>query len=185
MEQRIETAPRVIQRFALVKASAQTEQLDDALVDIPLIASQRGVVHTPCSEQLTLTQRLNTAEIQESNAAIRVKQVVAGMRVGVEDAAQQVGLEHEAPQRFGIAPPERIAHGADLFEIGAADELGGEHASTGAFLDHTGNTNAGIPGMDVGKTPLPFGLQPVVQFLTKALLDHLEHGASIHGARPQ
>lgn len=66
------------------------------------VAAERGAVE-PARGELTLRlERLAAAEVEERDDAVLPEDVVAGLRIGVERAEDQVAAEDEAPQRLGV-----------------------------------------------------------------------------------
>src|SRR4051812_49884574 len=87
---------------------------------------------------------LHAAEVQKDDGAVAPEQRIAGMRVGVEQTADEDRTIDESPEELRGRPALRLGVEHRRFELVAGLVDGREHAKARAIVDDRGDDDAGV-----------------------------------------
>ena len=139
-------------RQIFVQSAARLHDHAHLLGEGPFVLVHGGAVQPARRSHAPAVDRLHAAEVEERDATVRLEDVVAGMRIGVEHAADQVAFEDEAPQRSCVGAALGFATLGRFVQAEAGDELAREHARAGALGDHRGHENLRVALERFGRT---------------------------------
>ena len=133
---------------------------------------------------LFAAEALDAPEIQEAHAPVLVEDVVAGVRVGVEQAEAFVGAVDEAPDRLRPLVAQLLPGGEGIAPGPAPHELLGQHATGAQLTDHIWNVDERMSAVVLGKLGLVGRLEAVVELLGDARADLTRRAAQVKAEPP-
>jgi hypothetical protein len=142
-------------------------------------------------EQDVVAQQLREADVEYDQRIVVADHQVAGVQIGVDEAVLEAHLEHRRAQGLGERGLARAGHRRrQLVDLGAADELHGQHALAGQLGDHRREHHPGPAGEVIAEPLVVRRLDPQIG-LRVDRLDELAGvadrivGARLRQHRPQ
>ena len=130
-------------------------------------------------------EALDAAEVQEAHAPVVVEQVVAGVRIGVEQAEAVVGAVNETVDGLPPAVAQLLLGGEGVAPGFALNELLGQHTTTAQLADHLRDVDERVPAVELGELGLVGSLEPVVELLGDAYADLLRCAPKVEAHFPR
>ena len=122
--------------------------------ELGFVFTQRSQVQTARILATLSNNRLDAAKVDEMDLPTFTKDVVPGVRVGVEHAADQVALEDKPPHRLGEGAPFFFRELTHFSQGLACDELARQHSARGSVSDDLRNANRRIVRVNSAKLRL-------------------------------
>src|SRR6266540_2045474 len=119
---------RPIEVPALFVGGVVAQHFGASPIELVPVAVERCVHVALHPRKQLVGQNFDTPKVEKCDLALPEKPVVAGMRIGIEDAVPEHGAEHELPYRHTRLIPLLLRSGFAKFLVGhSSDELGREN----------------------------------------------------------